>query len=260
MPTTIDACVAQHIGDRKEQQDRVAVMPHPSRRGMLIAALADGMGGHTGGRIAAEQVIHKARHAFEAFAPKEETAKDLLGSIIDEAHLVIKLTRFTSEQDPHSTAAILMLQPDRVDWVHCGDSRIYHFRGGKLVTKSEDHSLVMELIRMGAITESQALAHPQRNILLACLGAEREPQKNFGSVSPLNGEDAFLLCSDGLWGYFADAELGDVLAAHPPRPAAEILIERARERARGYGDNISLAIIKLSQSEQKNPGFAKATV
>jgi serine/threonine protein phosphatase PrpC len=259
MSTTIDACVAHHIGDRKEQQDRVAVIPHPKRRGMLIAALADGMGGHTGGGIAAEQVIHKARHSFEAFAPKEETARELLATIIDEAHVVIKLTRFTSEQDPHSTAAVLMLQPDRVDWVHCGDSRIYHFHGGKLVKKSEDHSLVMELVRMGAITEHQALTHPQRNILLACLGAEREPQKDFGSASPLACEDAFLLCSDGLWSHFTDAELGAILAAHPPRAAAEILIKRARERAKGYGDNISLAIIKLSQSESKKPGLAKAT-
>ena len=259
MTITIDACVAQHIGDRKEQQDRVALIPHPTRRGMLIAALADGMGGHTGGAIAAEQVIHKTRHGFEAYAPKDETAQELLKNIIEEAHLVIKLTRFTSEQDPHSTAVVLLLQSDRVDWAHCGDSRIYHFRGDKLAARSVDHSLVAELVRMGAITAEQALVHPQRNILLACLGAEREPQVDFGQATPLSGEDCFLLCSDGLWGYFSDAELGGVLAAHPPRTAAEILITRARERARGSGDNISLAIIKLSQKQVKRPKLASAS-
>lgn len=255
----VNACVAQHIGDRKEQQDRVALIPHPTRRGMLIAALADGMGGHTGGAIAAEQVIHKARHGFEAYAPKDETAQQLLKNIIEEAHVVIKLTRFTSEQDPHSTAVLMLLQSDRVDWAHCGDSRIYHFRGDKLVTKSTDHSLVTELVRMGAITDTQALVHPQRNILLACLGAEREPQMDFGEVTPLTGEDVFLLCSDGLWSYFSDAELGGVLAAHPPRAAAEILIGRARDRGRGNGDNISLAIIKLSQKQVKRARLAPAT-
>jgi serine/threonine protein phosphatase PrpC len=80
--------------------------------------------------MAAEQVILKARQNFESFAPASESAPDLLRSI-DEAHIVIKLTRFTSEQDPHSTAVVFMMQPDRADWAHCGDSRFYHFRSGR---------------------------------------------------------------------------------------------------------------------------------
>ncbi len=258
MSLTIDTCVAQHIGDRKEQQDRVALIPHPTRRGLLMAVLADGMGGHTGGAIAAEQVIHKAQQSFENYAPLSETPQELLRSIVHDAHVVIKLTRFTSEADPHSTAVVLMLQPGRVDWAHCGDSRLYHFRGDKLVTRSGDHSLVAELVRMGHITEEQAGAHPQRNILLSCLGAEREPQVDFGDSAPLVADDIFLLCSDGLWGYFSAAELGGVLAAHPPRNAAEILVERARKRAQGAGDNISLAIIKLTQKVAKRPKLAPA--
>lgn len=258
MPITVDTCVAQHIGDRKEQQDRVALIPHPTRRGMLMAVLADGMGGHTGGAIAAEQVVHKAKQSFAVFAPASESPHELLRDIIDEAHVVIKLTRFTSEADPHSTAAVLLLQQGRVDWAHCGDSRIYHFRGDQLVAKSGDHSLVAELVRLGHINEAQAQTHPQRNILLACLGAERPPQIDFGEAAPLSGDDVFLLCSDGLWGYFSDAELGGVLAAHAPRAAAEILIQRARVRADGGGDNISLAIIKLSQQETRHSKTAAA--
>jgi len=137
-----EACVAKHTGDRTEQQDRAAVFAHPTRKGTLMAVLADGMGGHSGGAMAAEQVILKAKQNFEAFAPASESAPDLLRSIVDEAHIVIKLTRFTSEQDPHSTAVVFMMQPDRADWAHCGDSRFYHFRNGVLVTRSVDHSLV----------------------------------------------------------------------------------------------------------------------
>ena len=254
MPLTVETCVAQHIGDRKEQQDRVTLLHHPTRRGLFMAVLADGMGGHTGGAMAAEQVLHKAGTSFEVFAPASETPKDLLREVIAEAHVVIKLTRFTSEQDPHSTACILMFQPGRVDWAHCGDSRIYHFRGDKLVSRSNDHSYVNELVRLGRISAEEAEHHPQKNILLGCLGSEREPTIDFGEATPLADQDIFLLCSDGLWAYFSDAELGGVLAAHPPRAAAEILIQRARDRARGSGDNCSLAIIKLVEKKaEKKP-------
>ncbi|MBS0345008.1 MAG: serine/threonine-protein phosphatase [Proteobacteria bacterium] len=240
-----EACVAKHTGDRTEQQDRAAVFAHPTRKGTLMAVLADGMGGHSGGAMAAEQVILKARQNFEAFAPASESATDLLHSIVDEAHIVIKLTRFTSEQDPHSTAVVFMMQPDRADWAHCGDSRFYHFRAGKLVTRSVDHSLVEELVRKGRLDPEGALRHPNRNVLLSCLGSEREPRVDFGHASPLVGGDAFLLCSDGLWAYINEDETGQILASMSPRDAASALIELARQRAKGGGDNISLAIVKL---------------
>jgi serine/threonine protein phosphatase PrpC len=240
-----EACVAKHTGDRNEQQDRAAVFAHPSRKGTLMAVLADGMGGHSGGAMAAEQVILKARQNFESFAPASESAPDLLRSIIDEAHIVIKLTRFTSEQDPHSTAVVFMMQPDRADWAHCGDSRFYHFRSGALVSRSSDHSLVEELVRKGRLDSEGALRHPNRNVLLSCLGSEREPRVDVGHVSPLVGGDAFLLCSDGLWAYIGEEETGAILASQSPRDAASTLIELARQRARGGGDNISLAVVKL---------------
>lgn len=240
-----EACVAKHTGDRTEQQDRAAVFAHPSRKGTLMAVLADGMGGHSGGAMAAEQVVLKARQNFESFAPASESAPDLLRSIIDEAHIVIKLTRFTSEQDPHSTAVVFMMQPDRADWAHCGDSRFYHFRSGALVSRSSDHSLVEELVRKGRLDSEGALRHPNRNVLLSCLGSEREPRVDVGHVSPLVGGDAFLLCSDGLWAYIGEEETGAILASQSPRDAASTLIELARQRARGGGDNISLAVVKL---------------
>lgn len=249
MALKVETCVAQHLGDRTEQQDRVALFPHPNRRGMLMAVLADGMGGHSGGAIAAEQVVHQAKQLFAEFAPNAESSHNLLRAVIEEAHLIIKLTRFTSERDPHSTAAVLLLQPERIDWAYCGDSRIYHFRRDKLVTRTVDHSLVAQLVRQGKINEHQALNHPQRSMLMYCLGGDRQPHLDFGDSAPLAGDDVFLLCSDGLWGYFSDSELGGVLAVYSPREAAEILIERARDRANGQGDNISLAIVKLTQDK-----------
>lgn len=245
MPLSIETCVARHLGDREEQQDRVSLFPHPDRKGMIMAVLADGMGGHSGGSMAAEQVIIKARQNFEAYKPSSETPRELLSSIVNEAHLVIRLTRFTSEKDPHSTAVILLLQPGRIDWVHCGDSRLYQFRGDQTVYRSEDHSLVGELQRKGRLTAEAAQSHPQRNVLLSCLGSEREPRMDFGQLETLQAGVSFLLCSDGLWGYIGDDELAATISMFSAREAASRLIALARERAEGLGDNISLAVIKL---------------
>lgn len=245
MALSAETCVAMHIGDRSEQQDRVSLFAHPQRPGIMMAVLADGMGGHSGGAMAAEQVIMRARQNLELYSPAHETPQALLSGVIEEAHTIIKLTRFTSEKDPHSTAVAFLLQRGKAYWAHCGDSRLYYFRGTQTVSRSQDHSLVGELVRKGMLDEAGALRHPQRNVLLSCLGSERMPRIESGaSESPVPG-DSFLLCSDGLWAYFTDFELASVVEAHSPRAAAEHLIRLARARAGGAGDNISLAIIKL---------------
>lgn len=244
MPVTIDACIAQHQGDRKEQQDRVAILPHP-RGGAVLAVVADGMGGHTGGTLAAQQVIHTARNNLENYAVHGETAGEMLCASLNEAHMLIKASRFINEKDPHSTAVMLIVQPGRANWAHSGDSRLYRFRGDRPTFRSTDHSYVQQLQNQGKITEEQALVHPHRNILLTSLGGGEPPRIDCGEDDDLQAGDSFLLCSDGLWAYFSDAELGGVIAAHPARAAAETLIDRARARGHGEGDNISLAILKL---------------
>lgn len=248
MPLVIETCTAQHIGDRTEQQDRVGIFGHPRAKGTLLAVLADGMGGHTGGALAAEQVLHSAKQNFDAAVPSADNIRDVLAAAIADAHDAIKLTRYTSEQDPHSTACLLVLQPGRADWAYCGDSRIYHFRDGRRLARTSDHSYVMDLVKKGFITEAQAENHPNKNILLSCLGDVEAPTVDVGEAAPLAAGDAFLVCSDGLWAYFSDDELGRVLNDFAPRQAAEMLIDKARERARGRGDNCSLAIVRVREA------------
>ena len=248
MPLRVETCVATHIGDRTEQQDRVDLFAHPTRPGMLMAVLADGMGGHSGGSMAAEQVIVKARQNLAVYAPKAETPRQLLEEIIREAHVTVTLTRFTSEKDPHTTAVVFLLHPGGASWAHCGDSRLYHFRGMQTVSRSADHSLVEELLRQGRISPAAAQTHPQRNVLLSCLGGGQAPEIEHGAVDRLVAGDAFLLCSDGLWAYFSDDELAALIAGRSARQAAEDLVALTRARADGEGDNLSLALVKLVEA------------
>ena len=248
MPLNIDACVAQHQGDRKEQQDRVALLPHPKGGGVALAVVADGMGGHTGGILAAQQVIHTARNSLEQFSARSECPRDMLQASINEAHMLIKASRFINEKDPHSTAVMLLLQPGKVSWAHCGDSRLYRFRGDRPSFRTTDHSYVEQLVAKGKISPEQALVHPNRNILVTSLGGGDTPRIDFGHADDVQAGDSFLLCSDGLWGYFGDAELGGVIAAYSAREASELLVSRARARAQGEGDNVSLAILKFFEA------------
>lgn len=261
MPIRIDACVAQHQGDRKEQQDRVAIVPHSRVKGVVLAIVADGMGGHTGGVLAAEQVVHTARTNLDHFSPTEDTTRHLLENSMREAHTMIKASRFMNEKDPHSTAVMLLLQSGSVSWAHCGDSRMYRFRDGKQTFRTVDHSYVEHLIATGKITPEEAAVHPNRNILLTSLGGRDEPRFDFGQANDLAGGDAFVLCSDGLWAYFEPEEMGSVINACSAREASEILITRARERAKGEGDNLSMAIVKLNEvAVEKKPaptGFVR---
>lgn len=251
MAMMIDACVAQHQGDRREQQDRVALLPHPKGGGVALAVVADGMGGHTGGALAAQQVLHTAGANLGQFSARSEAPVELLEASLNEAHMLIKASRFINEKDPHSTAVMLLLQPGKVSWAHCGDSRMYRFRGERLLFRTTDHSYVESLVAKGRISPEQAQVHPNRNILLTSLGGNEPPRIDHGEAADLQAGDAFVLCSDGLWGYFGDAELGAVVASHSARTASDLLINRARKRARGDGDNVSLVVIKLLAPPQK---------
>ena len=235
-----------HRGDRAYQQDQVEILMHERVPGCALAVLADGMGGKSGGRKAADQVLLTARQLFDRFVPGKDDPTELLKALVDEAHLMIKLTAITAEEEPHSTAAAFMLSPDlHCNAVHAGDSRIYHFRGGDLVARTIDHSFVQRLIEEGKLTEEQANSHPQSNLLTGCLGTHQDPPLAPWSLGILEPGDTVLACSDGLWHYFTPKELGAIVHALPPREAGEMLVTKARQRARGGGDNLSLALVRI---------------
>ena len=133
----------------------------------------------------------------------------------------------------------------RCDIIHAGDSRVYHFRGAEMVSRSIDHSYVQRLVDEGQITEDEANSHPQSNLLTGCLGTNQDPPLTHRRIDQLEVGDTMLACSDGLWHYFTPRELGTIVHALRPRDATKMLIGKARQRARGGGDNLSLALVRL---------------
>jgi serine/threonine protein phosphatase PrpC len=249
MPTQtfrFTASTGLHRGDRAYQQDQVELIHHPRAAGTMMAVLADGMGGKSGGRKAADQVLLTARQIFERYSPSQDDPGELLRKLVVEAHLMIKLTAITAEEEPHSTAASYLIGAGlECDVVHAGDSRVYHFRGAEMMKRTVDHSYVQRLVDEGKITDEQANTHPQSNLLTGCLGTQTEPPVTLWHIDKLEYGDSMLACSDGLWHYFTPKEMGAILHALPPREACEMLISKARQRARGGGDNLSLALSRI---------------
>jgi serine/threonine protein phosphatase PrpC len=246
----LSAATGIHRGDRAYQQDQVQILPHHRVPGCVMGVLADGMGGKSGGRKAADQVILTAQQIFERFSPSRDDTAEALKQLVLEAHLMIKLTAITAEEEPHSTVASFIISPSReCHLVHAGDSRIYHFRAAEMVSRTIDHSYVQRLVAEGSISEEEANSHPQSNLLTGCLGTHQDPPIALGRVDRLEVGDSVLACSDGLWHYFTPRELGAIVHALPPREASEMLVSKARQRARGGGDNLSLALVRVEPLE-----------
>jgi len=224
----LTASTGIHKGDREYQQDQVALIAHPRINGCVLGVVADGMGGRSGGRKASDQVMMTCKQLFERYSPTGDDPPAVLKQMVHESHLVIKLTAISSEQEPHSTIAAFIINPNgECHWVHAGDSRIYHFHGNRLVRRTMDHSYVQTLVDRGE------------------LGAEDDPPADVHFIQQLRPGDTLLACSDGVWHYFSAEELGSVLSSLSPREASEFLIEKARQRGHGGGDNLSLVIVKL---------------
>lgn len=251
----IEAGTGQHIGDRHEQQDRIALFNAPRAPGYMMAVLADGMGGARGGSIAAEQAIRTAQQVFENFSPLTDDVEAMLHEIVQEIHTVIQLMTLASEMRPHCTLAMLVLTPENTAiWCHVGDVRLYRFSGPNLVERTRDHTEAGGVAHaagaggaagVGGADNIASRMRPAR--LVSMLGNPLAPPLvTCATHAGLKAGDAFMLCSDGLWHYCGDGECGAAIAMNSPRDAAQMLIAKARERATdGDADNCTLGIVKL---------------
>lgn len=231
---------ASRQGGRKNNEDRVA---YSYSRDALLMVVADGMGGHMHGEIAAQIAVQTLTDAFQKQArTRLDDPLAFLADTIARAHHAIN--DYAVEQDlleiPHTTVVASVVQDNTAFWAHVGDSRLYLFSDGGLIARTEDHTAVAQLVRDGLITEEEAGTHPERNKVSNCLGGYVIPQVECAAPIPLHDADTLLLCTDGIWGMVNVHELSALLHAYSLEDAVRHLMDHAEFRGGEHGDNLSL--------------------
>jgi PPM family protein phosphatase len=212
------------------------------RKGRL-AVVADGMGGHQGGKVASTIAVEAVRDWY--FNHPDLDPHDALRSAFQDAHAAIQEY---SRQHPGlagmgTTCTAVAILDNQLHYGHVGDSRLYLIRGGNISQITQDHSQVARLVQDGLITPEEAAVHPQRNVLTAAMGID--PAAADFSESPLllHSDDILLICSDGLHGLVSDQEMLTNATSLDPVEACKELVRLAKER--GGFDNITLQILRI---------------
>ena len=237
------------IGKRPYQQDRIGQW---HTKDALFLVVADGMGGHAHGDVAAQITVDCLASAFRAEAnPRVADPDNFLFRAIGRAHAMIvhqTQRQGLSAQDlsnsPRTTVVACLVQEGYAYWSFVGDSRLYVIRDGRIVTRTRDHTPVQMLIDAGRIREEAAATHPDKNKLLQCLGGPRAPRVEPTAHARLGENDIVLLCSDGFWGPLTQRQLLMGLLGKDMRRALPELVALAEHRAGPRCDNVSVLAIE----------------
>nr|WP_321397071.1 protein phosphatase 2C domain-containing protein [uncultured Desulfobacter sp.] len=224
-------------GGRKENQDACGFLEKPP---FYCWVVADGLGGHRGGEIASRLAVESVLKTFKDIP---EVSTQVLLQYIEAAQTSI-LSR--QEEDValramRTTLVILIAGPKGAMWAHVGDSRLYHFSGGRIIFQTMDHSVSQAMVNAGEITAEEIRSHEDRNRLLRALGNKRDVrpavEKKIHTVKP---GDTFLLCTDGFWEYVLETEMAvDLVCSENPTNWLELMAERIADRGSGAFDNYS---------------------
>lgn len=226
-------------GARTTNEDKVQVCRDGRR---WLAVLADGAGGHRGGAEASRRAVEAMRQSLDG-ATVEFNAAALTGAVAATHRHVLDARQGDGLDRMHSTVVALWIDVagGRALWTNLGDSRLYVARRGVLSQLTSDDSVVQSMVDAGLITPQQALAHPEKNQLIAALGIEGEVQPHTVlQAVPLQAGDAFVLCSDGWWGALDEADiLGSLSDADTPQEWLDAMQRRIEARAQPHQDNFS---------------------
>jgi serine/threonine protein phosphatase PrpC len=209
---SFNVAIMSETGGRDYNEDACG---HWASAQQLCCVLADGAGGHGGGDIASRLAVTSLLTGFSQSPTKD--GAELLALVRRVNQAVLDGREPTGvRRDMHTTVVSLVIDAVHgyADWAHCGDSRLYRFRGGRILEHTHDHSFVQSLLDAGTIQESEIRSHPKRSVLLSALGREQDELEASAS-SPsreVTGSDVFLLCSDGVWEYLTDDLLERSLA------------------------------------------------
>jgi PPM family protein phosphatase len=212
--------------------------------------VADGMGGHPAGDVAAHVAVDVATQKAKALAANQEHSPQAAGEGLVECIVAAnraihdKMREDASLKGMGTTVVAMTITPPPTSLAliaHLGDSRAYHFHAGTLSQLTRDHTLVGLLLERGLIDESTARAYPDRHVLAKGLGMGCDMKPDLTST-PINHGDVLLLCSDGLTKMLDDADIASILAQaqNNPRRACHDLIEQALNR--GGEDNVTVIV------------------
>jgi serine/threonine protein phosphatase PrpC len=240
IPADVQTAEVSLRGQRRNNQDRAAIFT--SRDSMLLV-LADGLGGHPKGEVAAQIIINIARQQFDRTMKPIGAPDRFMRAVMELAHRAI--VEYGDRQrppiEPRSTAVLALIQTGKCYWAHVGDSRLYLIRGGKIVAQTRDHSMA-ELADRLAADGIQAPHVAPRHAVTRCLGGPAAvPTPTLGAPVTLQPGDDLLLCSDGLWGQLDTSEIvTGVQGSRPYRHRLGMLAERAVEAGQERSDNVTL--------------------
>ena len=230
-------------GARRSNQDRIA---YCYSRNALLMLVADGMGGHLHGELAAEITAQFITAAFRREArPRLSDPRSFLRQALSGAHRAImrKADEGGLAEAPRTTCVACIVQDGAACWAHAGDSRLYHIRDGTILAQTKDHSLVQQLVDCGRVREEAVAAHPERNRIFNCLGSARPPRVDLSESTPLNAGDTLILCSDGLWGPLSGKTISSAVLKVGIMQAVPDLLDDAERRAGRECDNLSAVAV-----------------
>ena len=234
-------------GGREKNEDR---MGYCYTRDAGLFALADGMGGHPEGEVASQLALQTLAAAFQREA--KPTLKDPL-RFLQDAMLAghHQLLRYATDKSlidtPRTTVIGCVLQGHAAYWAHCGDSRLYLVRDGKLIARTRDHSYTELQQTLAQVVPIDARFN--RSVLFTCLGSPGKPVVDGAGPMMLQAGDRVVLCSDGLWSSVPDDEIVHTLAARQISDAVPELVEQALRRGGSKGDNVTVLAVEWEAAE-----------
>lgn len=244
-PNIVQASV---LGRRQRNEDRVG---HWIAADTALLAVADGLGGHSHGDLAAQIAIDILGAAFQSAAqPKIAAPHDFLAASFAAIHraIVEEARRRALPDNPRTVLAACVVQDGHAYASHTGDCRFYLMRHGRVVVRSHDHTVVQRLVDEGRIREEAVSSHPYRNRLLQCLGGIETPTVEPTAPVRLADGDLLLLCSDGFWGPLSPRQMMHALLARPLPEAIPELVALAETQAGADCDNISVVAMTWNQT------------
>jgi serine/threonine protein phosphatase PrpC len=245
---------ACRIGARRSNQDRIGDWTSDEA---VLVVVADGMGGHPRGELAAQLAVDQLiEHFVRDARPRLERPDTFLLDAFRRAHRTIsrEARELGLADAPRTVLVAGVLQDGAVTWLHAGDARFYLLRRGRIAVRSRDDSFVQRLIDLGRLEEVDAAYHPDRNVVLKCIGGGEPLRLRRPTRVALEKNDIVVFCSDGFWGPLAPDEIAAGLRGRDLDAEVDALVRCAETRAGVQCDNVSVVAIAW----QERAGRARA--